>query len=352
MITSAEIQNFRSFQDINLSGLARINIIVGDNGSGKTSLLEALFLASASSPQIAFNLRSWRGLDTPSLTGTPQDIYDGMFLDLFYNFKKDTTSLIKLDGTAGYYRLLRFFYDKSNPSIIPYNQIDQQFSFSHVPITFEWTDDKNNTTKITPDLRPSGIAITSAAPAKGESTFFAARAMTSSLQNAIWFSELSKLGKEKQIVTSIQKQFNDVESITVEIDMGKPLIFIKFLWIERKIPIYLASDGLSKLVTILIFIAHSQSSSVFIDEAENGLHFSRHDKLWEQLLEFSKLYQTQIFLTTHSWEYLNALAPLINKYPDEFAMIQVFKKGGTSQAIVVPGEKAGSAIEHNIDVRG
>src|SRR5713226_8952202 len=36
------IQRFRGIQDLKLEGLGQINLLVGDNNSGKTSVLEAL----------------------------------------------------------------------------------------------------------------------------------------------------------------------------------------------------------------------------------------------------------------------------------------------------------------------
>jgi recombinational DNA repair ATPase RecF len=44
MMRSLSIENFRSYRELHLSPLRRVNILVGDNGSGKTALLEALFL--------------------------------------------------------------------------------------------------------------------------------------------------------------------------------------------------------------------------------------------------------------------------------------------------------------------
>src|SRR6266496_4423712 len=44
MITELEIQNFRGFRHVKLSGLKRVNLIVGGNDTGKTSILEALVL--------------------------------------------------------------------------------------------------------------------------------------------------------------------------------------------------------------------------------------------------------------------------------------------------------------------
>jgi|GEM_PF-2767527 len=44
MLRDLAIQNYRCFKDFHIDGLARVNLIVGANNSGKTSLLEAVYL--------------------------------------------------------------------------------------------------------------------------------------------------------------------------------------------------------------------------------------------------------------------------------------------------------------------
>jgi recombinational DNA repair ATPase RecF len=61
MIETIKIRNFRSYDDVEIKDARRINVIVGENGSGKTALLEALFLAMGPSPEIALRTRLWRG---------------------------------------------------------------------------------------------------------------------------------------------------------------------------------------------------------------------------------------------------------------------------------------------------
>jgi AAA15 family ATPase/GTPase len=41
-LTNLTIKNFRCFEDFKLKDLKRINIFVGDNNSGKSSVLEAV----------------------------------------------------------------------------------------------------------------------------------------------------------------------------------------------------------------------------------------------------------------------------------------------------------------------
>jgi hypothetical protein len=353
MIESAKIQNFRGFRDVQLSNLTRVNIIVGDNGAGKTALLEALFLAAAQNTQIVQRFRAWRGVDAPSATGTPQEIYDGMFLDLFYEFNKDFTPHISLIGSNQDTRSLQFRYGTPEPVLSPFKEAPQQqpFSDAYVPIIFEW-DIGGNQYPATPLLQPTGIQFPPALQLKREPAFLPARMPIPTSQNARWFSEISKTGQENKFIATVQTQFNSVQSLNVEVDMGNPVIFVKFPSLNRKIPIYLASDGLNKLVTLLLHIVHSKGTALFVDEIENGFHFSRHKRLWEQLLTSASAYETQLFVSTHSWECLNAVAPLMERLPNDFAMVQVYQENGVGNAVVVPGRDAAAAIENEIEVRG
>ena len=44
MVRDLSIKNYRCFEDFYVDSLAQVNLIVGDNNSGKTSFLEAIYL--------------------------------------------------------------------------------------------------------------------------------------------------------------------------------------------------------------------------------------------------------------------------------------------------------------------
>ena len=351
MIESFEIQNFRGFRHIALDSLSRINIVVGDNGAGKTALLEALFMAAAANPEVALRYRQWRGVDSQAFMGSPQELYDGVFLDLFNDFNKEKVPHIFLKGTNNDSKSLTFYYDEGEPTLFPFNDASQSKTLAYTPITFEWKDSAEKISKVTPELRPNGIVIQPVSLQKTEASFLAARVSIPTSQNAKWFSDLSKRGVEKKFISTVRAQFSEIESMSVEVDMGAPVIFIKYPWLDKKMPIYLASDGLNKLVTLLLHIAHSEHTAFFVDEVENGFHFSRHDRLWEQMYSFSKSYDTQLFLTTHSLEYLQAAVPLMEKHPKDFSMIQVHRDKGESSISIAKGAQAALAIKAGIEVR-
>jgi hypothetical protein len=352
MIESAEIKSFRGFRQTELRGLSRFNVLVGDNGAGKTALLEAFFLASVNHAEVATRFRGWRGADNPGGAGTAQEIYDGLFLDLFHNMSKETIPSIALKGTANDFRSVRVYYEVAEPTLLPLGTDPTPPAFTgYTPVTFEWKDEQGQIIKSTPRLQATGLMIPPRPPIIRDPSFIAARTTFPTSQNARWFSDFSKRGKERRFVEALQAQFDYIQSLTVEVDMGNPVLFVKMPWLESKIPIYLASDGLNKLVTILLHIAHSQGAAIFIDEIENGIHHSRHPKFWEQLLSFADEYDTQIFAATHSWEFLEAGAPLIEKLPDNFTLLQVTQERGISDVRVVPGKNAGAAIASGLEVR-
>ena len=65
MIRSVQIRNFRSFDAATLQDCRRINVIVGENGSGKTALLQAIFLAAGPVKSAFFAAnRTYSGVET------------------------------------------------------------------------------------------------------------------------------------------------------------------------------------------------------------------------------------------------------------------------------------------------
>ena len=66
MLTQIKITGYRLFDHLELSELAPINLIAGQNNAGKTSLLEAIFLAAlGNQPGSATNVNVTRQFYAP-----------------------------------------------------------------------------------------------------------------------------------------------------------------------------------------------------------------------------------------------------------------------------------------------
>lgn len=88
LMESFEVENFRSLKHLKLEQLARVNLLVGKNNSGKTSVLEGLYsIANIRNPYWVQTIESTRQLNA--------DKSD--FRHLFFGF--DATKSITLSST-------------------------------------------------------------------------------------------------------------------------------------------------------------------------------------------------------------------------------------------------------------
>jgi AAA ATPase-like protein len=152
MIKSVEINNYRCFEKASLQNCQRVNVIVGDNGSGKTALLESLFMSSAPSPELAIRLKRWRGYETNSFSGSLTDIEESLWGELFHNFEKQRSILITVEGSREQNRTLRINY-RVRERWVAIKTSGRRTAEKHrpTPITFIWTG---------PDRRPQIIPVT------------------------------------------------------------------------------------------------------------------------------------------------------------------------------------------------
>jgi hypothetical protein len=73
MIESFQLSGFRCFEKFALDGLTRVNVITGDNASGKSALIEALLIAAKGTPETMVFLDNIRGIQTgvPPIANMP-----------------------------------------------------------------------------------------------------------------------------------------------------------------------------------------------------------------------------------------------------------------------------------------
>ena len=79
MLGTLRLEGFRGFETYSLSELTRVNLLVGKNNCGKTSILEAIqFLVSGGDPLVLTQAANRRGevseIGTPASRGSRPDI--------------------------------------------------------------------------------------------------------------------------------------------------------------------------------------------------------------------------------------------------------------------------------------
>jgi predicted ATPase len=113
MVDAFSIRNFKSFDDVHVRDCTQINVIVGDNGSGKTGLLEALFIAAGLSPELALRTRSWRGMESAPGSGRLDELEHALWGDLFHKFQVDRPAVVALRGAGEQERSVTIYLAKT-----------------------------------------------------------------------------------------------------------------------------------------------------------------------------------------------------------------------------------------------
>ena len=351
MIRSIAIDNFRGFRNLSLDGFRRLNIIVGDNSSGKTAILEAMFLASGASPQVVAKLRAWRGFN-PELTGEPLEIIDAFWRDLFFDYSYSKSAHVNLGGTNGDSREMLIqatSNHRSHQEVISLTAPDKETSRTYRPLRFGWrgAHDKDfhweepeiTGRELTVNVRETNISsyfISSAHPV-------APKFLASLLSN------LRQNGKEGPFIAAMIREFPFISDITPEITAGTSMLYAKLKNKQKRQPLNLVSVGVYKVANILLHMMQAKKGFVCIDEIENGVYYSRLPSLWKAVDSLSSQHSSQVFATTHSLECLQAAAKTLS--PNDLSLTQVFREGGYSRALITSGENAIAAIKGGLEVR-
>jgi predicted ATPase len=91
VLTSFSARNFRCFEDLHVGDLARVNLVTGRNSTGKTSLLEAIFLLIGGGKlTLVMNLSGLRGYGEV-VHGSPDALREIYWRPLFNTFSPGAT---------------------------------------------------------------------------------------------------------------------------------------------------------------------------------------------------------------------------------------------------------------------
>ncbi len=358
MVDTITIRNFRSFKEVVVDDCRRINVIVGDNGSGKTALLEAIFLAAGVSPEIAIRTRAWRGGEQQQMAGSLEDLSDALWADLFYKFQTGKPAFVKLEGTGGENRSVTVTLNKKGQvRLIPPSRKKPGSAPKRVPIPentpiqFRWSIQTLGDVIVEPAIVDGKFVMPSTPGEAIKAAFFAANRTAPQNELTNRFSTLSQSFHEMEFIDKISRIFPNLRHLSIEMSAGAPMVFASVEGLPRKIPLGLASGGMNKLVAILLTIITQAGGVVLIDEVENGFYYKHLPLVWETLLDFSRTYDCQLFISTHSAECLNAVAKLAEEIPDDFCMLRAVHSGDGTAVRRFEGRRFADAILGNIEIR-
>lgn len=352
MIRSLTMSEFRGFRKLRVDPLSRVNLILGRNNVGKSSVLEALFLLSGpTNPQLPLQLSALRGVEV--FRNDAAEMWGWLF------HKKDTTKSIDLDATLmnGRNRHLELklveskgirFKPKKRP---PKGLGLYSSSSAEKPAELEmrYRNEMGDLFVNSAVIKESDLEYHREGGRQLPNTIILTGRGTSLAENAERFSQLVEAGSEGKVVEALQRIDGRLKRLVVLVTGSGPVVHGD-LGLGHMVPIHFMGDGFSRLLSIVLAIVTCPKGMVLIDEAESGLHYSTMVEAWSAIESMSREHLVQIVATTHNWECLKAAHEALGD-SDGFAVHRLERIDEAVDAVEFTPEMLGIALESGMEVR-
>ena len=336
MLNSLEIKNFRALEDFRVSKLGRVNLIVGKNNSGKSSVLEALRIYAGNAQRGLLEQIASEHDEKYSLGENKQTESDIQFPfeDFFVGrrFPKDETLAISIGELASGDDALRIEHgflieenivqknlygetiERSTSRSRMVNSSHDELSSEAISHALFVTKGERSFPPIRLDQsRPprlkSRIEISGTLPCSVIPPHFISVDEMANEWDKIVFTE-----HEKVVRQALQIIIPEFENLTfVSKDKNLRMKFRRFVKVKisdspRPVPLNSLGDGMLRVLQLVLKVFPAEGGFLLIDEFENGLHFSVQEKVWVMLFELAEKLDIQIFATTHSWDCIESFA--------------------------------------------
>ncbi|MGN8400574.1 AAA family ATPase [Helicobacter pylori] len=342
MIQSVRIKNFKNFKNTKIDGFTKLNIITGQNNAGKSNLLEALYYLVGKSMhpctnvlEIYDNIRKepltseskslmFYGLDTEKKIQITTTLDNNQTLDLQIKFIASENQKViesQIIPTAEQTQMpsqLNFTLKKNNEEI--YNDhlnITKAYNFPPIPNQLGYNRqfknfDPNQLQELLPFESTAIITPSDIARKRDIMNPNAIHIMDPNIIQA-----MRKILDENQLEKELNERLNQFDkSIQAIRFSANNQLKLKVKGIKEKVPLSVFGDGLKKYLHIVSAFMADNAKTIYIDEVENGLHFSRMKLLLRCVIDFindNKDGNLQVFMTTHNQEFIEILNQVIRE---------------------------------------
>ncbi len=352
MLRRFQIKNFRCFEELSID-LADVNLVIGKNNVGKSSLLEALFLhAGPTNPGLAINLNAHRGLNK---LGTSAGETWGW---LFRNH--DTAKSIELLGTndKGEEHKLTVRHteptDTSGIAKNDLNSVGQETTEKPVypALNLVYADTDGAEMCSAAYLDNEGLKLQSEHPSPFPASSLHTIRMAGPEHDARRFSELEGEARHQPIVEALRVLEPRLERLVVSYS-GSGVVLLKGdIGTGRLVPLPMMGEGMTRLASTVLRVASSPGGMVLIDEIETGIRHDILPSVWEAIDQIAQDQNCQIVATTHSHECIVAAHQAFSQEGrSSFALHRLQMIDGEVSVVTYDEETLATSLEMHMEVR-
>ena len=379
MIRTLDLQGYRGFESFGLSDLKRVNLLVGKNNCGKTTILEAIdFLISKGNPTVLLRSAHRRGEIGP-LRGTKQSSNHGQEMlpdvsHLFFGRQLKPSATFRISSNDDIEMLLieilslpeaeralglrglegtrqtSFFADDLDP------EPTQAFRItSSVPDWFHVSPVADGGLLYFSRSVRSPSSASGYVPEVPPVEFLTSDSLQLDSMRDMWDKVLAE-GREPEVIDAmkiLERNLDSIHFLTGDAyrrTSGGVLLGSRKN--NRRVPLGSFGDGMRRLLALSVSLVQTTNGFLLIDEIDTGLHFSAMEEMWKLVVSTARQSNVQVFATTHSYDCIQGLAALVESTPEFAPEVSVQKvENSLTKAVSLDAGQVQVAVRQDIEVR-
>ena len=351
MISSLKIEGFRGLKQFEMGQLGRVNLLVGTNNCGKTSVLEAIYLlASGGEPWCIQYLLTKRGeqsftqvsyVDEPQPSSPPEYSISHLFtghklygvplkISSVWGSQPRVIDLSFKEMKQGFVEISR----GEIPGSVLQMAGNVRADFQEIPLTPSNGIAKDVLSRIARRAYERGY--------ERSPVSFISTGPSTSLELTTYWSKIVLTPVEALVLKALQIVDPNIERVA---EVGSQFKVILRGQIEP-VPMGSMGDGMWRLFAMAIHIGMCKGGVLLVDEIDSGLHYTTMSKMWRLMLDAATQFDIQVFATTHSYDCIHSLAQM----GDPSVSVQRIESGKL-RAVPYDQEELSVVAERELEVR-
>ena len=350
------IRGFRAIKDLHVPRLGRVTLITGKNNTGKTSILEALYLhVYGANPRAVFKIlsareESHRAVGDDEWADGPGSLFQ--VTALFHGFPRLTDDIGSIAVESGQTNLkldvIWEFYTRGEgvDEETPFLSVETEMA-KRIHRLVDFLDGRAWARQ--PDRRVPCVEV---AAHVGERT---------SVLDNLW-SDVLLAGREEDAVEALRIIDPGITgAFMIPTEAAGPsllprpraerAVFVRSESFEQPVPLRTLGDGMHRLFVIVLSLLSARGGILLIDEFENGLHHTAQADAWRMIFRLARDLDVQVFATTHSWDAVESFAAAANESPEDGALLRLTRRGDDIIPTVLTEDDLAIAAYERIEVR-
>ncbi|MDD4915459.1 MAG: AAA family ATPase [Methylococcales bacterium] len=360
MLTNLHIKNFRMLADLEITKLGRVNLIVGKNNSGKSTVLEALQIyAGNAKHEVLEEIAITRGekyATKPNEIGDPKATLPFQHYFTGRQFPETDHTTIEIGSLSEKLTIEHTF------------QRETEKQFTNRDQNVQWTNnDGQNVYFVSREtvsksklgsLQPGDVIrqvleirkndkpcppIYLDLPGPSQSPYslrqenydkpcgVISTQLLSQEELDIEWGRIDDVEDEEIVKRALQIITPDYESLKINRNAdGQSDINVKLSSFPKYVPLKSLGDGVLRILQLALKLVSANGGFLLMDEFENGLHYSVQEQVWRMIFKLSNDLNIQVFAATHSWDCIESFAKAAIESPEDGVLLKLSKSRLTS----------------------